>query len=104
MTTPTPVTATLTFDQEVYTPGQTVTATVTYTDPNGTVITVDATANLTDDNVPPNTATATASFNVAPAATEAMTVSISDTANDVYVAGTATPGSAVFTTTAPSAL
>ena|SRR5277367_6820307 len=104
MSTPTAVTATLTFDQATYTPGQTVTATVTYTDPNGTTFSVPVTANLTDDNTPPNTATAEGSFDVAPAATESMTVSISDAANDVYVAGPATPGSAVFTTTAPSAL
>jgi hypothetical protein len=104
MTTPTPPTLSISTDQATYAPGDTVTLAALYTDPNGTSFTVEVTANATDSNTPPNTATGTTSFNVAAPASELMTITVSDTAGDTYSEVSNVPGQAVFTTTAPSAL
>jgi hypothetical protein len=103
MTTPVAPTLTLATDQAVYTPGQTVTLTATYTDPNGQALTVTISADATDDNTPPDTVTATTSFAVQPAATELMEVAVTDSAGDLWTQVSDVPGTAVFTTTAPSA-
>jgi hypothetical protein len=104
MTTPAPTAPTLSisFDKAIYAPGDVVTCTATYVDSNGVLATVNATANATDANTPPNTATALGSFQVGQAS-ELMTVTITDTATDVYaVEGTPVIGTTVLTTTAPS--
>jgi hypothetical protein len=106
MTTPAPVapTLTITTDQAIYAPGDTVTLTATYVDANGTLITIGVAAQAVDNNTPPNTATAATSFQVGIAAEE-MTVTVTDTAGDVYapVPASTVLGTAVFTTTAPAA-
>ena len=103
MTTPAPTAPTLTIstDQPVYQTGDTVTLTATYVDSNGVSATVTVNATATDTNTPPNTATASTTFQVGQAS-EQMTVSVTDTANDVYNEVSASIGQAVFTTTAPS--
>src|ERR1700691_3652162 len=97
-TAPTLSTAT---DQPVYQPGDLVTVTATYVDSNGVSATVTVNATATDNNTPPNTATASTTFQVGQAS-EQMTVTVTDTANDVYNEVSASIGQAVFTTTAPS--
>lgn len=101
MTTPTPPTLTIATDQPSYSPGDLVTLTATYIDSNGVTAIVTVNATATDTNTPPNTATASTTFQVGQAA-ESMQVSVTDTANDVYTQVSAALGSAVFTTTAPT--
>lgn len=103
MTTPVAPTLTIATDQASYTPGQTVTLTATYTDPNGQAFTVTVTAAAADSNDPPNTVTAQTSFQVVSPATELMEVAVTDSANDTWTQVSDVPGTAVFTTTAPSA-
>jgi predicted carbohydrate-binding protein with CBM5 and CBM33 domain len=103
MTTPAPIAPTLSIAtaQPVYQPGDTVTLTATYVDSNGVTAVVTVNATATDTNTPPNTASASTTFQVGQASEE-MAVSVTDTANDVYTQTSATLGTAVFTTTAPS--
>jgi hypothetical protein len=106
MTTPAPTAPTLTIatDRPSYAPGDTVTLTASYTDENGTSFPVTITANAADSATPPNTAPpATTTFQVITAAGELMTVTVTDTASDVWTQVSNVIGTAVFTTTAPSA-
>jgi hypothetical protein len=103
MTTPIQPTLSVATDKAVYSPGDTVTLTCTYVDSNGATGTVEVTAQATDTNTPPNTATATTSFQVGQAA-ELMQITVTDTAGDTW---TQQPpldvvGTSVFTTIAPS--
>jgi hypothetical protein len=102
MTNPTPPTLTIATDQPAYAPGDLVTLTATYTDPNGTSFPVTVTAAAADDNDPPNTVTAQTTFTVNPPATELMEVAVTDSANDTWTQVSDVPGTAVFTTTAPA--
>lgn len=103
MTTPAPPTLTIATDQPSYAPGATVTLTASYTDDNGTSFPVTVNATATDSNDPPNTATASTTFSVTTAAGELMTVTVTDSAGDAYTQVSDVIGTAVFTTTAPSA-
>jgi hypothetical protein len=104
MTSPTPPTLTIATDQAAYAPGDLVTLTATYTDPNGQSFPVTVTAAAADDNSPPNTVTAQTTFTVNAAAipAELMEVAVTDSADDTWTQISDAPGTAVFTTTAPS--
>lgn len=105
MTTPVPPTLTIATDKPSYAPGDTVTLTASYTDANGVSFPVEVTAVAADAETPPNTATATTTFQVVTAAGGLMTVTATDNAGDTWVpSGTPVIGTAVLTTRAPSAL
>ena len=103
MTNPTPPTLTIATDQAAYAPGDLVTLTATYTDPNGQSFPVTVTAAAADSDTPPNTVTAQTTFTVNAAASELMEVAVTDSADDTWTQISDVPGTAVFTTTAPSA-
>ena len=102
MTTPVAPSLTISTDKPSYAPGDTVTLTAAYSDETGTTFTVNVTADAADSASPPNTATATTSFAVSSAASELMTITVTDDHGDTYAQVSNVPGTAVFTTTAPS--
>ena len=102
MTTPVAPSLTISTDKPSYAPGDTVTLTAAYSDETGTTFTVNVTADAADSASPPNTATATTSFAVSSAASELMTITVTDDHSDTYAQVSNVPGTAVFTTTAPS--
>jgi hypothetical protein len=107
VTTPTPPVAptlTIATDSPSYAPGDVITLTASYTDENGTSFPVEVTAVAADSAAPPNTATATTTFQVVTPAGALMAVTVTDDAGDAWTpSGTPVIGTSVFTTTAPSA-
>jgi hypothetical protein len=104
MTTPTPPTLTIATDKPSYAPGETITLTCSYSDETGATFTVNVTADATDAATPPNTATAATSFAVNATSSVLMTITVTDTAADSWTQQSNVPGTAVFTTVAPSTL
>lgn len=105
-TPPVPAAPTLTIatDSPSYSPGDVITLTASYTDENGTSFPVEVTAVAADSGTPPNTVSATTTFQVVTSAGELMAVTVTDDAGDVWTpSGTPVIGTSVFTTTAPSA-
>jgi hypothetical protein len=74
--------------------------TASYSDDQTVTFTVNTTGDATD--AIGRTVSGSVSFTVVSSAPVPMAVTLSDDHQDVYVAGPTGPGSAVFTTTAPS--
>ena len=99
MATPTLSIAT---DKPVYSPGELVTLTATYSDEQGASFTVNVAAAAADAASPPNTANATTSFAVQTSAPALMAVTVTDDHADTWAEVSNVPGTAILTTAAPS--
>lgn len=98
MTTPTaPAAPVVTTDKASYAPGDPITVTVEYTDPDnpGTTVTVTATVTNPDGT----TATGTAQVQVGAAPASPLPVSVTDSLGGVYTQTSNQAGTAVFTGT-----
>lgn len=98
MTTPvTPAAPTVTTDKTAYAPGDPITVTVDYTDPDnpGTVLTVTATVTNPDGSA----ATGTVDVQVGGGAASPFPVSVSDSFSGTWTQTTNEAGTAVFTST-----
>lgn len=102
MTTPAAPAPTLTIatDKASYAPGDMITLTATYADSTTASITVSVTASAVD--AASNKVSANTSFQVVTSAPAPMTVTVTDDHNDLWTQQSASAGSVVFTTSAPS--
>ena len=102
MTTPAPVTPTLSIaaDKAVYNVNDVLTLTATYSDASVNAMTLSITASATD--AAGNTVTADTSVTVNTSEQQVMTVGCSDSFNDVYSIVSNAAGIAVLTTTIAS--
>jgi hypothetical protein len=98
MTTPVPVTPTLTItaDQAVYNVGDTLTLTAAYSD--ATTAPVSLTISGTATDAAGNTVSATTTVTVNTAGQQPMTITVSDSFGDAYTQVSNASGTAVFTT------
>jgi hypothetical protein len=98
LTTPvTPAAPTVTTDQASYAPGDPITVTVEYTDPDNPGTTVTITATVT--NADGSTVTGTADITVGGTPASPLPVSVTDSLGDVFTQTTNEAGTAVFTGT-----
>lgn len=97
---PSPITVSVATDKASYNVGDTLTATVTYTDSAGVTTTLTVDATVTDSAG--NTSSGSVAVDVVSSSGQTLTVAVTDSFSDSYTAVSNSSGTAVFTATVGS--